>query len=57
MLGETRTMVPPPDTGYSADQANIFYEICARLLTGRLTVESAAEYWTQQKASLARKGL
>ena len=57
VLAATDVMVPPPDTGYSAEQANVFYELCAKLLTGKLTVAQAADYWTREKQNLARKGL
>src|SRR5204863_7406439 len=42
ILALTEVMVPPPDTAYSADQANVFYELCAKLLTGKLTLDQAA---------------
>lgn len=57
ILRSTPVVVPPPDTGYRPEQANIFYELCARLLTGKLTLAGAADYWDREKAALARKGL
>jgi raffinose/stachyose/melibiose transport system substrate-binding protein len=57
VMATTDVMVPPPDTGYSADQANVFYELCAKLLTGKLTVHQAADTWTREKQNLAKKGL
>ncbi len=57
ILAKTPVIVPPPDTGYLPEHANIFYEVCGKILTGKLTVASAAEYWNDQKRNLARKGL
>jgi raffinose/stachyose/melibiose transport system substrate-binding protein len=57
LLGATPVLVPPPDTGYRPDQANVFYELCGRLLTGRLELSDAAAFWNRGKAGLARKGL
>ena len=57
ILSATPVMVPPPDTGYRPEQAAIFYEICGKLVTGKLTLEEAAAAWSNDKASLARKGL
>jgi len=57
ILAATPVLVPPPDTGYRPEQAAVFYEMCGRLLTGRLDLPRAAEYWTKEKESLARKGL
>jgi raffinose/stachyose/melibiose transport system substrate-binding protein len=56
ILAATPVFVPPPDTGYRPEQAAVFYEMCGRLLTGRLDLPRAAEYWTREKENLARKG-
>lgn len=53
----TPVMVSPPDTGYRPEQAAIFYELCGKLLAGKLDLEQAAGYWVGEKANLARKGL
>ena len=57
MLASTSVLVPPPDTGYRPEQAAVFYETCGKILTGELDLPRAAEYWTQEKVNLARKGL
>lgn len=57
ILAATDVMVPPPDTGYSSDQANVFYELCAKMLAGKLDAARASVYWTREKQNLARKGL
>ena len=57
ILAAAPVMVPPPDTGYRPEQAAIFYELCGKLLTGKLDLEQAAASWSEEKASLARKGL
>jgi raffinose/stachyose/melibiose transport system substrate-binding protein len=54
-LAATPATVPPPDTGFPPAQAQVFYELCARLLTGRLDLEQAASYWNREKDQLARK--
>src|ERR1051326_5395936 len=57
LLASTPALVPPPDTGYRPEQAAVFYELCGKLLTGKLGLEQGAEYWTKEKEDLARKGL
>jgi ABC-type glycerol-3-phosphate transport system substrate-binding protein len=57
ILAATPVLVPPPDTGYRPEQASIFYEMCGRILAGRLDLGQAADYWTKEKGDLARKGL
>ena len=57
ILAAAPVMVPPPDTGFRPEQAAIFYEVCGKLLTGKLDLEQAAASWSDEKASLARKGL
>ena len=49
--------VPPPDTAYRPEQAQVFYELCANLLTGKLRLAEAANYWRDGKRALAGKGL
>jgi raffinose/stachyose/melibiose transport system substrate-binding protein len=49
--------VPPPDTAYRPEQAQIFYEICADLLTGKLELKDATTHWRNGKLALAGKGL
>lgn len=49
--------VPPPDTAYRPEQAQIFYEICADLLTGKLKLKDATTRWRDGKLALAGKGL
>lgn len=49
--------VPPPDTAYRPEQAQLFYEICADLLTGKLKIKDAAARWDNGKLALAAKGL
>lgn len=57
ILGAGTPVVPPPDTGFPPDQANVFYEVVARLLTRRLEPATAPAYWAEEKRQLARKGL
>jgi len=57
MLAATSALVPPPDTGYRPEQAAVFYEMCGKVLTGKLDLKQAAKYWTTEKEHLARKGL
>ena len=57
MLAATSALVPPPDTGYQPEQAAVFYEMCGKILTDKLDLNQAANYWTSEKAHLARKGL
>ena len=57
ILATTPVIVPPPDTGYRPEQAAVFYEVCGKLLTGRLELPHAAQFWTKEKKNLARKGL
>ena len=57
MLAATPALVPPPDTGYRPEQAAVFYEMCGKILTGRLDLKQAAHYWTTEKEHLAAKGL
>ena len=57
ILATTPVIVPPPDTGYRPEQAAIFYEMCGKILTGKLDLNQAAAYWTKQKEGLAGKGL
>ncbi len=57
MLAATPVMVPPPDTGYRPEQAAVFYEICGKILTGKLYLKQAAAAWSAEKENLARKGL
>jgi ABC-type glycerol-3-phosphate transport system substrate-binding protein len=56
-LANTPLKVPPPDTAYRPEQAQVFYEICADLLTGKLNVAAAAAAWRNGKLALAGKGL
>lgn len=49
--------VPPPDTAYRPEQAQIFYEICADVLTGELALKDATTRWRDGKLDLAGKGL
>lgn len=57
ILSSAEEMVPPPDTGYPPEHANIFYEICANVLAGRMPASAAADYWNEKKQLLARRGL
>ena len=57
ILVATPALVPPPDTGYRPEQAAVFYEMCGKILGGKLGLPHAAEYWTREKGNLARKGL
>ncbi len=57
MLATTSALVPPPDTGYRPEQAALFYEMCGNILSAKLDVKQAANYWTTGKEHLARKGL
>ena len=57
ILGTATVLVPPPDTGYPPDQAAVFYELVGKLLTGKLDLAQAVEYWNTEKRQLARKGL
>ena len=57
ILAGTTVTVPPPDTGYRPEQAAIFYEVCGRILTGKLDLTQAAAYWNREKQALAQKGL
>ena len=57
MLAATQALVPPPDTGYRPEQAAVFYEMCGKILAGKLDLKQAANYWTTEKEHLARKGL
>jgi ABC-type glycerol-3-phosphate transport system substrate-binding protein len=57
IFGAATVLVPPPDTGYPPDQAAVFYELVGKLLTGKLELAQAAEYWEGEKRQLARKGL
>ena len=57
ILEAAPAIVPPPDTGYRPEQAAVFYDMCGKILTGKLDLSRAAEYWTREKANLARKGL
>jgi raffinose/stachyose/melibiose transport system substrate-binding protein len=57
ILGASTVLVPPPDTGYPPDQAAVFYELVGKLLTGKLKLAQAVEYWNTEKQQLARKGL
>jgi ABC-type glycerol-3-phosphate transport system substrate-binding protein len=57
ILGAATVLVPPPDTGYPPDQAAVFYALVGKLLTGKLALGQAAEYWGREKQQLARKGL
>ncbi len=57
ILADTPVLVPPPDTGYRPEQASVFYEICGKLLTGKLSLGDAARTWDREKTQLARKGL
>ena len=57
ILEATQAIVPPPDTGYRPEQAAVFYDVCGKILTGKLDLARAAEYWTHEKENLARKGL
>ncbi len=56
-LAATPLKVPPPDTAYRPEQAQVFYELCADLLTGKLKLAEAAQYWRDGKLALAGKGL
>ncbi|MBI1842446.1 MAG: extracellular solute-binding protein [Verrucomicrobia bacterium] len=55
LLARPAAMIPPPDTGYSPERAAVFYEICAKLLLGKLDLDGAARIWTEQQPSLAQK--
>lgn len=57
VLAEAEVVVPPPDTGFRPDQANVFYGIVGKVLTGQRTPTEAVDQWNQDKATLARKGL
>ena len=57
ILAATPVLVPPPDTGYRPEQAAAFYEVCGKILSGRLDPDQAAAAWTREKQNLARKGL
>ncbi len=57
ILAATPVTLPPPDTGYRPEQAYVFYDLCGKLLTGKLTLPAAADYWTREKQALARQGL
>jgi ABC-type glycerol-3-phosphate transport system substrate-binding protein len=57
VLAEAEVVVPPPDTGFRPDQANVFYGIVGKLLTGQRTPREAVDQWNRDKATLARKGL
>jgi ABC-type glycerol-3-phosphate transport system substrate-binding protein len=56
-LAEADAIVAPSDTGFSPQQADVAYNAVGKLLTGAFDVEGAAAFWTEQKASLAKKGL
>lgn len=53
----TSVIVPPPDTGFRPEQAALFYEVCGKLLEGKVRLDQAAALWSQEKQNLARKGL
>jgi len=53
----TPVIVPPPDTGFRPEQAAVFYEVCGKLLEGKLSLDQAATLWSREKQNLARKGL
>ena len=55
MLARPAAMIPPPDTGYSPERAAVFYEICAKLLLGKMDLTNAARYWSEQQPTLTRK--
>ncbi len=57
ILAATPVLVPPPDTGYRPEQASIFYDMCGKILAGRLDLKQAADYWSKEKAILTGKGL
>jgi ABC-type glycerol-3-phosphate transport system substrate-binding protein len=57
IVATTPVRVPPPDTGYPPEQAAVFYELVGKLLTGRLEWNQLPQYWSKEKADLARKGL
>lgn len=57
ILAQTEVVVPPPDTGYRPEQAHIFYELCAKILEGKLDLSSGAEFWNREKEKLAQRGL
>jgi len=56
-LAEAGAIVAPSDTGFAPQQANVAYETVGKLLTGAFGVEGAAQFWSEQKALLAKKGL
>jgi ABC-type glycerol-3-phosphate transport system substrate-binding protein len=56
-LAATPLKVPPPDTAYRPEQAQVFYEICADVLTGKLQLKDATARWRTDKLALAGKGL
>lgn len=56
-LAETPLKVPPSDTAYRPEQAQLFYQICADLLTGKLKMEDVTDRWREGKISLAGRGL
>ncbi len=57
ILANSPSLIAPPDTGFSPDQAGAFYELTAGLLSGRVPVAEAASRWAREKEKLARKGL
>ncbi len=57
ILASADELIPPPDTGFSADQANAFYELCAKLFAGKISSTQAPDVWNADKRQLARKGL
>lgn len=56
LLGAAPALVPPPDTGYPAAQAELAYRSVARLLAGELDLAGAARAWSQGKRALAGRG-
>ncbi|GEM_PF-2370783 len=57
LLAAAPLKVPPPDTAYRPEQAEIFYQICADLLRGKLNMINATTHWREGKHALAGKGL
>ena len=55
LLSEPGEMIPPPDTGYSPERADLFYQLCSKLLLGQLDLASAAVYWNDKQPRLRAK--
>lgn len=57
IAANTPVFVPPPDSGWQPEQAQLFYEICGKIVSAKLPFNQVADYWTRGKEKLARKGL